>query len=132
MSGNGKKPDLDFTEFLDQRITVKIRDYEFSVAADVPTPFFVRLVRALSVLGEAMQGNEERTPEQVEAADAEVWTLLEEVMRTAEPAPPRPLKQLFTSSTALRTLGFLATKFGAVTNSTGSSRSLPSTTAPSA
>lgn len=127
---NGHKPDLDLSGFLGQRISVKVDDYEFSLPADVPTPLFVRLVKALNVLGEALQGDEKRTMEQVGTANEEVWGLVEEILQGAQPQPPRPVRELFTSATALSFLAFLAKRFKEVTNSTGLSPSQPSTTAP--
>jgi len=129
---NGNRPVLDLSGFVGQGLPVKVDDYEFSIPLDMPSPMFAEVVRALSVIGGALQG-EDIPKEKVVEANDKLWALTEELMAGAQPPAPRPVRGgVFNDATMLSFLGSVAKEFGAVTNSTVSSVSPTSTAVPSA
>jgi hypothetical protein len=129
-SNNGA--DFDLSPFV-QRVSITLDDYRFTLPLDMPTPLVVAMTRALTTLGNAME-DEGITAERISEADGEMWRVVGEIMQKAEPAPPRPARELLTTSAAVQLLNFLARRFSNVretTISTPSSPSPTSTTAPS-
>jgi len=127
MTNNRSKPDLDLSD-INERLTVKVGKYAFTIPADIPTPTFVKMARAFTVISEAAQNKGSYSQEMIEAADVDLWVSLDVIMTGADPPPDKPVRELFNGAAALRFLGLLAAKFGEVTNSTDFSPSSSSTT----
>lgn len=113
--------DLDLTPFIGSRLSLAMGDYSFTLPSDFPTPLLIAVNKAMSLFGRASQG-EDVPDDKVQEADAETWRVLSEIMEKAEPAPPKPVRELFTNVAAIRLLSFLLNSFGEALTSKGSSR----------
>jgi hypothetical protein len=131
VSDNGKV-DLNLNEYADERLTVAVGDYRFSVPVDMRTSLVARLLHCFTILGKGSDPNQDLSPEHADIADAELWVLLEEIMQQADPPPPKPVRELFGNAACFAFLSTLSSKWsGAQTNSTTSLPLPTSTTEPS-
>src|SRR3989304_715665 len=113
--------DLDLTPFVGGRLSLTMGDYTFSLPSDFPTPLLIAVNKAMTLFGRASQG-EDVPDEKVQEADAEMWRVLSEIMENAEPAPPKPVRELFTNVAAIRLLSFLLNSFREAPASKGAPR----------
>jgi uncharacterized MAPEG superfamily protein len=127
MSDNDHEPDLDLSAFDETLLTVKVKQTTYSIPLDLVTPVLVKMARCITVLGEAQESyGDASSQERVEAADREMWEVLEAVMARAEPQVS-DVRAVFTSQAAMRFISFLAGRLAQIAVSTTSSP-LPTST----
>jgi hypothetical protein len=128
VSKNGKV-DLDLNEFVGERMTARIGEYEFSVSTDIRTALMFRLMHCYTILGKGAEADQDLSKEHADIAEAELWVLLEEIMQQATPPPSAPVRELFNNNQMFNFLGGLVNKYMGTRGSKASSTSRTSSTA---
>jgi hypothetical protein len=130
MSKNGKV-DLDLNEFVGERMTARIGEYEFSVSTDLRTALMFRLMHCYTILGKGAEADQDLSKDHADIAEAELWVLLDEIMQQATPAPQTPVRELFNNNQMFNFLGGLVNKYMGMKGSKASSTSRTSLAAAS-
>lgn len=123
---NGRQA-FDVSELIEP-IPFKAGSYEFTLPPDLALKDLTSIQRETQLVGKAA------TDETVDVAGAEerLWGIFERLMTRADPAPPKPIHETFTTAAMVSILGFLLVEWGEAKNSITSLRSRTSTAAPSA
>ena len=110
MSSKNSHYDLDLSSLVEP-IHLKIGEYICTLPADIPMSSLARMARAFTVLGD-VNTDEPLDLDKLRISEAEMWEIVEEVLSSAVPPPPQPIRGgLLTSAAALRLLSFLASKY---------------------
>jgi hypothetical protein len=121
------KKGIDVSELLEP-IPITAGAYVCNIPPDIPYPLLQKLYRARAVV----TGSEDADVQAVGTALEVMWELFEEVMKGADPQPPKPVRELFTAPAMMKVIYFLLNEWGESSrNSMNSSPSSTSTTADS-
>lgn len=110
--------DLELSGLTGEPFTITLPGYTFTLPNDTPLSLLIGASKALSLLGNAATGEKDVAFADIEKAEAEVWKIVEAVMRSADPPPAGPAREIMSTTDAIRLVTFLASQFQAGTNST--------------
>lgn len=122
---NGTRPVFDVTQLIEP-IPMKAGAYEFKLPPDMSMTAITDIQRQMGVLSKAL--DEEGVD--VSVAEDKLWTMFEGLMSRADPPPPTPVRELFTTSAMTSIIAFLLNEWGEAKNSMTFSQSPTSSTAP--
>jgi len=115
---NGRKPDLELGGLAGEPFTIMLPEYTFTLPHDTPLSALIGASRALVTIGAIAQGEKEAALADIQHSENELWTVVEDVMKHADPVPSKPVRELLSTPDAIRLINFLAAQFTEAQNST--------------
>jgi len=82
---------------MNERASFKVGSYGFTLPVALPPPVQKRILKALLDVAEGDKSDVER----VRNAETEMWVAAAHMMSLADPPPPRPVRELFTTPALL-------------------------------
>jgi hypothetical protein len=90
---------------MSERASFKVGSYGFTLPVALPRAVRKRIVKALQNVAEGMDKSD---VERVRNTETEMWVAAAHMMSLADPPPPRPVRELFTTPALLTIFRALA------------------------